>query len=446
MRYPQSVLFLVACLLTACSNSGSSSNTKTSPDNAVTPREWLPVGGTATIPLDSSLPFLQFIPDLDILAYPEASLGRELFVAEWEVAPSTRETLDGFGPLAITNACDTCHLSNGRAASLLSDGTIGPGLLFRLGTIDGQHDTYLGNQVQTFAAAGQAEGSIRWQADVQSGGVGFTFIPTTTALEPGINLGPRLSPQLAGIGLLDLVSDDDILAWADSDDADNNGISGRVHWRQNQIGRFGWKAIHTSLRNQSAGALQGDMGLTTTINPTEPCTAMQTVCDDQPNGGDPEVSDHALDAINAFLTLLAVPDRRFTDADAFDAGADVFDKIGCADCHRPTLKTGVSEQFSVLSGQTIYPYTDLLLHDMGPALSDGVKEGDANPAEWRTPPLWTLGLIENTEGARFLHDGRAANLQEAIEWHGGEATNAKQAFDSLTEDERADLMLFLRSI
>ena len=269
-------------------------------------------------------------------------------------------------------------------------------------------------------------------------------------LNEGINLGPRLSPQLVGIGLLDLVSEQDILTREDEFDINNDGISGRAHWRtvndKKVLGRFGWKAMQPSLEHQSAGALQQDMGLTTSINPNEPCTPLQTICAEQPNGGSPEVSDASLFAINDFLTLLAVPARRINDQNEFDQGSRIFADIGCAQCHQPTLTTSDSKQYPLLANQLIYPYSDLLLHDMGEDLSDNVKEGDAHPREWRTPPLWSLGLIEKVEDSRFLHDGRAATIEEAILWHGGEAINAKNEFSQLSTEDKKMLLSFLRAI
>ena len=177
-----------------------------------------------------------------------------------------------------------------------------------------------------------------------------------------------------------------------------------------------------------------------------PCTPLQTICNDQPSGGRPEVSDDSLAAINDFLTLLAVPARRINDQQEFNQGSKIFNDIGCAQCHQPTFTTSHSNKYPLLANQLIYPYTDLLLHDLGEELSDQVKEGNANPREWRTPPLWSLGLIEAVEGSRFLHDGRAATIEEAIRWHGGEALASKNNFVALSASDQKILLSFLRSI
>ena len=440
-------LLAAAMTLLAGCNFSDSENKNSSENNELL--SWQPNAGNATAEFDPDFPFLQFIPGLDLAELGNASKGRELFTGEWTAAPGSRPLLDGLGPLTITSACSNCHFVSGRTPSLEANGEVGLGLLFRLGDELGNHDPYYGGQLQTAATTGSSEGHVSWQLDANKKPI-FTLTTNQMELNEGINLGPRLSPQLVGIGLLDLVSEQDILSREDEFDTNNDGISGRAHWcsvnGKKVLGRFGWKAMQPSLEHQSAGAFQQDMGLTTSINPNEPCTPLQTICAEQPNGGSPEVSDASLFAINDFLTLLAVPARRINDQNEFDQGSRIFADIGCAQCHQPTLTTSDSKQYPLLANQLIYPYTDLLLHDMGEDLSDNVKEGDANPREWRTPPLWSLGLIEATEGSRFLHDGRAATIEEAIFWHGGEAINAKNEFSQLATEDKKTLLGFLRAI
>lgn len=436
-------LLLSACHLSDNNNTSSVDNKET------TTPVWQPNAGNATAEFNPDFPFLQFIPELDLTELSSASKGRELFTAEWVAAPGSRPLLDGLGPLTITSACSQCHFVSGRTPSLEANGEVGLGLLFRLGDAFGNHDPYYGGQLQTSATAGNSEGHVSWQFDESNTPV-FTLTTNQVELSEGINLGPRLSPQLVGIGLLNLISETDILSYEDENDSDNDGISGRAHWRmindQKTLGRFGWKAMQPSLKHQSAGAFQQDMGLTTRLNPDEPCTPLQTICNDQPSGGSPEVSDDSLAAINDFLTLLAVPARRINDQQEFNQGSKIFNDIGCAQCHQPTFTTPHSNKYPLLANQLIYPYTDLLLHDLGEELSDQVKEGNANPREWRTPPLWSLGLIEAVEGSRFLHDGRAATIEEAIRWHGGEAFASKNNFVALSTSDQKVLLSFLRSI
>ncbi len=437
--------------VTGCGSDSASGDSDQQPDNPDEPqaRTWQPVGGNATVDFKDNLAFLQFIPDLDLGSAPTVSQGRELFVADWTPAPDTRALLDGLGPLFIADACSDCHLASGRAASLKDDGTTSHGILFRLGTLDGQPDSHFGGQLQTQATAGSPEAAVSWQ-DMGLGRPQFQLTGSNRTLDDGVHIGPRLSPQLTGVGLLQLVPESQILEWHDPDDQNRDGISGRAHQVKREgvdcVGRFGWKAMQCTLRGQSAGALNQDMGLTTPINPTENCTSLQSICADQPNGGEPEVTLVALNAINDFLTLLAVYERRIEDQAQFDRGAELFEQIGCDSCHRPTLTTGNHPQFSQLNQQTLYAYTDLLLHDMGDDLADGVMEGNATGSEWRTSPLWGLGLIEGRGESRFLHDGRAKTLPEAIQWHGGEAAVSKAAWDLLTDEEQQDVLVFLRGI
>ena len=434
-----------------CGSDRSSGGAGKPSDTPDTPqaREWQPVGGSATVAFKDNLAFLQFIPNLDLGSAPTVSQGRELFVADWTAAPGSRPLLDGLGPLFIADACSDCHLASGRAASLNDDGTTSHGILFRLGTLDGQPDSHFDGQLQTSATVGSPEAEVSWQ-DIGLGRLQFQLTGNEHTLDDGVNIGPRLSPQLTGVGLLQRVPESQILEWHDPDDQNQDGISGRAHWVEregvNCVGRFGWKSMQCTLRGQSAGALNQDMGLTTPVNPVENCTSHQSICADQPNGGEPEVSLVGLNAINDFLTLLAVYDRRIDDQAQFDRGADLFEQVGCDDCHRPTLTTGTHPQFSQLNQQTLYAYTDLLLHDMGDELADGVMEGSATGNEWRTPPLWGMGLIEGRGESRFLHDGRAKTLPEAIQWHGGEAATSKAAWDLLTDEEQQDLLVFLRGI
>ncbi|MFT3664400.1 di-heme oxidoredictase family protein [Piscinibacter sp.] len=434
---------LLLAALAACGGSGGG-------DGGEPPRTWTPAGGSATVALNDAAPFMQFAPGIDASEMAGVSQGRELFVAEWQPAPGPRTLIDGLGPLFNANACTSCHVADGRVPPLAEGGATTPGVLFRIGNAEGQVHPLYGGQLQDQATAGLAEGRVNWSQEAAAGALTYTATLFGEVGLEGFHLGPRIAPQLLGMGLLDRVSEDHILAGADPDDRDGDGVSGRVHWVNEdgatRVGRFGWKAINASLRTQNAGALHQDMGLTSPVRPAENCTALQTVCAEQPGGGSPEVSEASLSAIVDFMTVLAVPERRIAERAAFDRGAALFERVGCAACHRPTLLTGGGARFPGLSGQTVYAYTDLLLHDMGEALGDGVKEGDAQPAEWRTPPLWGIGLVERKPGARFLHDGRAASLREAIGWHGGEALGARTRFQALGDADQALLLQFLRGI
>lgn len=423
--------------------------------------ELTPPGGEATISHDPATPFLQFAPNLPLSELRRASLGRELFVADWTAAPGNRELLDGLGPLFVAQSCLSCHPSSGQAPTLTAGGGVGVGILFRLGVKD-SGDTWsaeptYGAQLQNLSFAGvPSEGVVRWSAseDSDSGLQHIDFkLENASYGEPleGTVLGPRRSPSLVGMGLLDAIDEDTIRAWEDPEDLDGDGISGRAHqvWdvesQSMKLGRFGWKAIHTTLKQQTAGALSEDMGLTSPIFPEPNCRASQTACLDAPSGGSPEVSHDSLESMSYFLLALGVPDREVFDEERLNGGRALFHQVGCAGCHRPSVTTGSEHTQAWLNHQTIWPYTDLLLHDMGENLAD-IQEGDAGPSEWRTPPLWSLRFIASQPDARFLHDGRARTVNEAILWHGGEASEAQQGYRELSEDERSQLIDFLMSI
>lgn len=442
------ICFITLFWLTACHDHDKSVSDVA--EEPVEEQEWLPVAGNATISYESNHSFLQFVPNLDLTELSQASKGRELFTAHWLPAPNlSQPLLDGFGPLGLVDACAGCHQTSARAESLKENGEIGPGLLFRLLDQQGNADPTLGGQLQTVATEGNAEGSVHWREGLQ-GRVDFLFEQQTHALSDGIQLAPRLSPQLFGMGLLDAIPDQTILAFEDENDLNGDGISGRAHWHSTGqtscLGKYGWKAMQCSLQDQIAGALQQDMGLTSSLAPNEPCTEYQPQCAQAASGGDPEVSDVSLNAMEHFLAALAVPARRAEDLPRFNRGARLFRESGCNACHRETLKTGDDAIFSVLKQQTLYAYTDLLLHDMGADLSDGAMEGNASVTEWRTPPLWGLGLMDGDGQSRFLHDGRAATLEEAIFWHGGEALFARRSYEALTSDQQADFLYFLKGI
>lgn len=426
-----------------------------------------PIAGRATVVARSELLFSTLIQDLPLESFQAASRGREFFVADWEPAGG-RELLDGLGPLFHVPSCVGCHPSTGRPPTFLASGEVGPGILFRLSAEDGGPDPSYGGQLQPRALAGVTpEANIRWYSDdviartPEEGAPSVMLGPSLTVVfedrgygdfGAGTGIGPRLSPHLTGMGLLDAIPVEDLEALEDPDDADGDGISGRIHWHVREdgariAGRFGWKGNSATLREQIAGAFLGDMGLTSPVRPTDDCAPPQQVCLEAASGGEFEVTDSGLDAVVAYMRLLGVPARRVTDPERERAGFERFLDVGCAGCHVPRARTredGVED--SPISGLVIYPYTDLLLHDMGDELADGVADGDATGREWRTPPLWGIGRVADVEHARFLHDGRAATLNEAILAHGGEAQAAADRYRALSEEEREELLTFLRSL
>jgi CxxC motif-containing protein (DUF1111 family) len=267
----------------------------------------------------------------------------------------------------------------------------------------------------------------------------YTFPGVTPAF-----FSVRLAPQLVGLGLLEAVSEITILAAADPDDADLDGISGRIQivtdpeTGQPRLGRFNYKGGKARLSHQIAGALNNDMGVTTPVFP---------ILDGETSSGTNELAAADLDKMARYVALLGVAARRdLTNAQALQ-GEQLFAGANCVKCHSPTLATSPFHPMTELRCQTIHPYTDLLLHEMGPGLADNMGEGVATGSEWRTPPLWSIGLTAGVGGGEaYLHDGRARSLEEAILWHGGEAAASKEAFRTMTAPDRAALVKFLKSL
>jgi CxxC motif-containing protein (DUF1111 family) len=279
-------------------------------------------------------------------------------------------------------------------------------------------------------------------------------------IDPDVMVSPRIAPQMIGLGLLEAVPEEQILALADPDDQDGDGISGKpnrvwsaLHERE-MLGRFGWKAGVPTIAEQAANAFSGDIGISTTLHPSGAgeCTAKQTACVNAPSGNSPkyqnvEVGDELFKLVTFYAQNLAVPARRGADDPEVLKGKQIFYDIGCAGCHRPKFVTGEAPGQPHLSQQLIWPYTDLLLHDMGEGLADDRPEGKATGREWRTAPLWGIGLTETVSGhTLFLHDGRARNVTEAILWHGGEGEAARDKFADLPKVDRDALLAFVNSL
>jgi CxxC motif-containing protein (DUF1111 family) len=257
---------------------------------------------------------------------------------------------------------------------------------------------------------------------------------------------------MIGLGLLEVVPQDEILAREDPEDADGDGISGRANHPFDPIagapalGRFGWKANQPGLLQQNTGAFLGDIGITSALHPEQNCTEAQTECAAAFAPSEPEADELIVDRVTFYSRTIAVPARRDVGDPLVLQGRELFAELGCAACHVPTLRTGASE-IGQLVDQTIWPYTDLLLHDMGEGLADGRPDYEASGTEWRTPPLWGIGLVHTVnDHDNLLHDGRARGVAEAILWHGGEAQEARDAFVSLPRDEREALLAFMRSL
>jgi CxxC motif-containing protein (DUF1111 family) len=398
-------------------------------------------------------------------------VGNSFFNQNWVAAPSSTVARDGLGPLFNTRSCSACHFKDGRGDSP-DEGKPFTTALLRI-SLPGTNahggpmpDPVYGGQIQGQALSGvPAEADVRVTYETICGtfadGEPYSLRRPSYRLDnPGygafsleLQTSARVAPVMIGLGLLEAVPEDTLLSREDPGDQDHDGISGRANcvWdaarQMRAIGRFGWKAEQPSVAQQVAAAFQGDMSLTTSLFPEENHTAAQEASLAGPNGGSPEVSDKIFDSVVYYSRTLAVPAARDVADPIVQRGRVVFGEIRCAACHTPELKTGVSTDLPELSGQTIRPYTDLLLHDLGEELDDGRPVFEAGGREWRTPPLWGLGLIPKVNGhSTLLHDGRARGVAEAILWHGGEAKAARERFRELPKADREALVRFVESL
>ncbi len=422
-------------------------------------------GGSTTVDVSFVNTFQQPAPNLTAAEIELHRQGDLAFGDIFVTAPSVVNS--GLGPVFNQNSCESCHVSNGKSSFPLStDNT--KGLLIRLsmpGT--GAHGGPLpvpgfGGQLQTKAVYGKtAEAQLNWQEieEIKSFVDGeiyalrrfeFSYNNPYIPWPTGVLTSPRIAPAIIGLGLLEAISEADLLANADPDDKNADGISGRPNYgwneqtQQKQIGRFGWKAAQPTLIQQSAAAYNNDMGITNPIFTKE--SSFGQLQYDKLND-DPEIDMNTLKVAAFYTQSLGVPKRRnWADAEVRQ-GKTLFTKIQCDACHKPKFVTGQHPEYPFLSNQTIYPYTDLLLHDMGEALADNRPDFEASGREWRTPPLWGIGLTKTVGShTNFLHDGRARNLEEAILWHGGEAEKSKEAFRKMSKTERTTLIRFIESL
>ncbi|MBL8576791.1 MAG: c-type cytochrome [Mesorhizobium sp.] len=414
-------------------------------------------------------------------------LGNALFRKLWVSSPSSTQASDGLGPLFNARACQSCHLKDGRGRPP-EDNPDATSMFLRLARqaeteeekkLVAEHavlnfpDPVYGSQLQDLAVpglAGEGRMKIAYEEMPVTLGDGTTVSlrkPTYSIenlgygpLNPGTTLSPRVTPQMIGLGLVEQIHPADILANADPDDADGDGITGKASIVRDPksgeltLGRFGWKAQTPSIREQTADAFAGDIGISTPDVPKSwgDCTQAQTACLERPTGvqgrlGDTEAPDPVLDLVTFYSQHLAVPARRDVGKPDVLRGKQIFYQAGCASCHTPKFVTRRDAPNKAQAFQLIWPYSDFLLHDMGEGLADGQQVGEATGREWRTPPLWGIGLTEKVSGHTFfLHDGRARNLTEAILWHGGEAQAARDRFANLSATDREALVKFLESL
>lgn len=440
-------------------------------DEAPEPGEELP-GGATTVHDTTRNAFTLMARNLQGERRDAFFVGNALFNRNWVTAPASTQGLDGLGPTFNASSCAACHFKDGRGKPPAEPGEKPLSLLFRL-SIPGVDavggplaDPVYGGQLQPLSILGvPAEGRMELTYSTHEGqyadGTPWSLEePHYTLAElafgpvhPELRVSPRVAPVMIGLGLLEAIPDATLERLADPEDRDGDGISGRVnhvwdyHAAAVRVGRFGWKANQPTLLQQNTSAFLGDIGITSELFPSEDCPAVQTACREAPTGDSPQVDEKKLEQVTFYSRMLAVPARRDADVPEVLRGRKLFREVGCASCHVPRHETGTLADAPELSGQIIFPYTDLLLHDMGEALADDRPDFEATGTEWRTPPLWGIGLVKTVNRhTRFLHDGRARSLEEAILWHGGEGERALERFKSLSTPERADLLRFLESL
>ncbi|MVW71572.1 di-heme oxidoredictase family protein [Bordetella sp. 15P40C-2] len=435
----------------------------------------------------------------DIFSQPSANLtfegrqqflvGNGLFRKDWVSAPSSTQASDGLGPLFNARSCQGCHTKDGRGSvpgfdpmersdtvALLLRLSVPPSTDLEREKLASGHWPFVpepvyGVQLQNFSVAGlPAEGRLEIDYEpitvALNGGETATLMKPTYRIEnlgygpmrEDVQISPRLAQPMIGLGLLEAIHPDDILANAAKDHGD--GIRGRPNWTRDArtgervLGRFNWKASQPSVEQQSAAAFSNDMGLSTPLFPSHygDCTKAQDECLKMPHGAQPHLGEHEvpgelLDFVTTYALNLAVPQRRDVDDARVLAGKKLFYEANCVACHVPKYVTRRDAARPEHRFQLIWPYTDMLLHDMGEGLADKVSEDGASGSEWRTPPLWGIGLTRTVNPhATWLHDGRARTLLEAILWHGGQAQAARDRVVAMTPEQRADLIRFLESL
>ena len=396
-------------------------------------------------------------------------VGNSFFNQNWIIAPASVAGRDGLGPLFNERSCSACHFKDGRSQPPEPGQPMGT-MLLRI-SIPGTGPQAARNRILSTATrfrvsrfqASHARPTSRSRmrkSPAHSPMVNYSLRrPTYRITNPGYGpispallTSPRVSPAIIGLGLLEAIPDATLNGVADPDDDDHDGISGRLNivWDhaagRTAIGRFGWKAEQPSVLQQTAGAFLGDIGITTPLFPLENHTARQRIEARKATGGDPEASDKIFQAVALYARSLAVPAARANGDPQVVRGRQLFAAARCGACHMPEMVTGESAQ-PEFTKQTIRPYTDLLLHDMGDGLADGRPTFAASGREWRTPPLWGLGLIAKVNRHSYLlHDGRARNAAEAILWHCGEGDGSRQRFVAMSSEERSALLAFLDSL
>ena len=433
-------------------------------------------GGEATLKRVNTRTFIHPSGNLSIDDELEFWDGLSFFRDPWVASPAITADRDGLGPLYNARSCKACHSRGGRGR-LVGEGVSSPmALLFRLGQGQQQPDPIYGSQLQTFSVLTpthapqlQPEGQVELQYEFIDGqfadGTRYQLRKpryrlvnlSAGALDSATQISPRYAPAIYGMGLLDAINVKDLLTLEDEFDSNKDGISGRynrvpdVLTGEIQIGRFGFKGLHPSLNQQIASAFVNDIGITNPYFRKETCQSTQQAClaEAKRVKGEvkPEIPTKLLQTTEFMGAQVAVQPTRNLKSEQAQRGRSLFYQLGCNTCHQPSFKTSDDYPVPELAGQVIWPYTDLALHDMGEGLADGKQEYAATGREWRTAPLWGVGLQQRIQGYQaFLHDGRARTINEAILWHGGEAKGAQTKYLDLATEERQALLFFLAQI
>lgn len=436
-------------------------------------------GGATTVFETGHNAFSRPASNLDILTRDSFFIGNAFFKNPWVIAPSSTKARDGLGPVFNTNTCQGCHVKDGRGRPPLGDEQKLISMLVRLSvpatTEEEKQQQRLHGPLAEPTYGGQFQGKgipgVPKEGDVVityetiqgqfKDGNSYELVKPTISfadlqygeMHADIQTSGRVAPVMIGLGLLESIREAEILAKSDPEDIDGDGISGRANRVMDvttgkiTLGRFGWKAGQPTVKQQTAAAFNGDIGITSNLFPKDDCTSKQTKCLQAPHGGKPELDDEILDFVNFYASTLAVPARRDINDETVKQGHQLFLQAQCQSCHVESYVTRADTAIKELASQTIYPYTDLLLHDMGEGLADKHTENLAKGSEWRTPPLWGIGLVDDVNGhSRFLHDGRARNLMDAVLWHGGEAENSRNHVLAMSAEERKALVRFLESL
>ena len=474
-RSPRILAFVLPFLLfalAACEDSTSAPKS-TAPSASLQPetvadadrRSHTPLSGGATTVFDATAnAFGHPAPNLSVAELTRHVQGDAIFSAPF--SPNRSAPFPGLGPMFENSSCEACHVGDGRGRPPLAGEPFAT-MLFRAsipgrGPHGGPNPVPgYGTQIELNAAPGftpMIYASVQYADSTGTFADGsafrlhvphYSFSGGYTSMPPNVLISPRVTPVNFGSGLLEAVPEEEIRSQAYAGTARRDGVRGRANlvWnaieRRYAVGRFGWKANVPNLLQQVAGAFNGDMGVTSSFFPAEPCEGVMPAC----SRHRADVTDEQVALVTFYTQTLGVPARRNLDDPTVVRGEQFFARAGCASCHASTLTTGQLPGVPAVSGQVIHPYTDLLLHNMGPALADNRPDFAAAGNEWRTPPLWGIGLVNVVNGhTTFLHDGRARSLLEAVMWHGGEATTARERVRQATAADRAALVAFLESL